>query len=164
MTALKNTSGATVAYLATNPNAQFILANVGAYANSGRNILSTPRINNIDLTIAKNFVRTERFKLQLRSDMFNAINHPQYTLGRDQQCEAAEHVRLDQYVHSGESAVRPVGPGLQQQSQGCSNRSEVYFLVLTKSSKVAYGRVLSYAAFFGGTRGSAFRCASPEYG
>jgi hypothetical protein len=81
-TALKNTAGATVAYLATNPNAQFILANVGAYANSGRNILATPRINNIDLTIAKNLVITERFHLQLRLDMFNAINHPQYTLGR----------------------------------------------------------------------------------
>jgi hypothetical protein len=82
VTALKNSSGATVAYLATNPNAQFINAGVGAYANSGRNILATPGINNIDLTIAKNIVVRERYKLQLRADMYNAINHPQYTLGR----------------------------------------------------------------------------------
>ncbi len=82
VSALKNTSGATVAYLATNPNAQFILAQVGTYANSGRNILLTPGINNIDFTIAKNFVMRERWKLQLRADMFNAFNHPQYTLGR----------------------------------------------------------------------------------
>lgn len=82
VTALKNTSGATVAYLATNPNAQFIAAGVGAYANSGRNILATPGINNIDFTIAKNFTARERYKLQLRADLFNAINHPQYTLGR----------------------------------------------------------------------------------
>ena len=89
VTALKNTAGATVAYLATNPNAQFILANVGAYANSGRNILATPRINNIDLTIAKNLVLTERFHLQLRLDLFNAINHPQYTLGRTNNVRSA---------------------------------------------------------------------------
>ena len=81
VTALKNTAGATVAYLATNPTAQFIAAGVGAYANSGRNILATPRINNIDFTIAKNVAIRERVKLQLRADMFNAVNHPQYTLG-----------------------------------------------------------------------------------
>ena len=82
VTALKNTSNATVAYLATNPSAQFILASTGAYANSGRNILATPGINNIDFTIAKNITVRERWKLQLRADMFNAVNHPQYTLGR----------------------------------------------------------------------------------
>jgi hypothetical protein len=82
VTPLKNSSGATVAYLATNPTAQFIAAGVGAYANSGRNILQTPRINNIDFTIAKNFAIRERYRVQLRADMFNALNHPQYTLGR----------------------------------------------------------------------------------
>lgn len=81
-TALKNSAGATVAYLATNPNAQFILANVGAYATGGRNILATPGIHNVDFTIAKNIVARERYRLQLRADLFNALNHPQYTLGR----------------------------------------------------------------------------------
>ena len=71
-----------MAYVATNPNAQFIAAGVGAYANSGRNILQTPRIDNIDFTLAKNIAIRERFKLQLRGDFFNALNHPQYTLGR----------------------------------------------------------------------------------
>ncbi len=75
-------AGCTVAYVATNPNAQFIAAGLGAYANSGRNILQTPRINNIDFTLAKNIAIRERFKLQLRGDFFNAVNHPQYTLGR----------------------------------------------------------------------------------
>ncbi len=82
VTALKNSTGATVAYLANNPDAQFILAGIGAFATSGRNILLTPGINNIDFTIAKNIVARERYKLQLRADMFNALNHPQYTLGR----------------------------------------------------------------------------------
>jgi hypothetical protein len=75
-------AGCTVAYVATNPNAQFIAAGVGAFANSGRNILQTPRINNIDFTIAKNIAFGERYKLQLRADLFNSLNHPQYTLGR----------------------------------------------------------------------------------
>ncbi len=82
VTALKNSAGATVAYLAVNPNAQYIRAQAGAFATGGRNTLATPRINNIDFTVAKNITFTERWKLQLRADLYNAINHPQYTLGR----------------------------------------------------------------------------------
>ena len=81
VSALRNSSGATVAYLAQNPNAQYILAQIGAYANSGRNILRTPGINNVDMTVAKNIALRERYSLQLRADMFNAMNHPQFTLG-----------------------------------------------------------------------------------
>jgi hypothetical protein len=32
--------------------------------------------------IAKNLRITERYSLQFRGDMYNALNHPQYTLGR----------------------------------------------------------------------------------
>jgi hypothetical protein len=81
VTALRNSSNQTVAYLAQNPKAQFILAQIGAYANSGRNIIRTPGINNFDVTLAKNIAIGERYSLQLRADMFNAANHPQYTLG-----------------------------------------------------------------------------------
>lgn len=81
VTALKNSAGATVAYLATNPNAEFIQAQRGALTTSGRNILATPPIDNIDSMIAKNLVFKERYRLQLRADMYNALNHPQYTLG-----------------------------------------------------------------------------------
>jgi len=82
VTALKNSAGATVAYLANNPSAEFIRAQVGAYATSGRNILATPRIDNLVFGIAKNIKITERYSLQFRGDMYNALNHPQYTLGR----------------------------------------------------------------------------------
>ena len=81
VTALKNSSGGTVAYLANNPNAQYITAAAGALADAGRNTLATPRINNWDLTASKNFNVGERFKLQFRADFFNAFNHPQYTPG-----------------------------------------------------------------------------------
>jgi hypothetical protein len=53
VTALKNSAGATVGYLALNPNAQFIRAQVGALANSGRNILATRGINNWDISVSK---------------------------------------------------------------------------------------------------------------
>src|SRR5205823_3006705 len=45
VTVLKNSAGATVGYLAINPNAQFIRAQAGAYANSGRNIMASRGIN-----------------------------------------------------------------------------------------------------------------------
>jgi hypothetical protein len=63
------------------PNAEFIRAQVGAFATSGRNILATPRIDNVVFGIAQNIRITERYRVQLRADMFNALNHPQYTLG-----------------------------------------------------------------------------------
>ena len=81
VSALRNSSGQTAGYLAQNPNAQFILAQIGAYATSSRNILRTPGIHNIDMTIAKNIPVRERYQVQVRADMFNAANHPQYTLG-----------------------------------------------------------------------------------
>ena len=80
-TALKNSAGATVAYVANNPNAQYITAQAGALADAGRNTLATPPINNWDLTAFKNFTIRERIKLQFRADFFNAFNHPQYTPG-----------------------------------------------------------------------------------
>jgi hypothetical protein len=82
VTALKNSAGATVAYLANNPNAQFIRAQVGALANSGRNILATRGINNWDMSVSKSLAFHERMKLQLRADLFNGFNHPQYTPGK----------------------------------------------------------------------------------
>uniref|UniRef100_Q026A2 Cna B domain protein n=1 Tax=Solibacter usitatus (strain Ellin6076) TaxID=234267 RepID=Q026A2_SOLUE len=82
VTALKNSAGATVGYLAINPNAQFIRAQVGALANSGRNILATRGINNWDLSVSKSLAFNERMKLQLRADLFNGFNHPQYTPGK----------------------------------------------------------------------------------
>jgi len=82
VTALKNTAGETVAYLANNPNAQYIRAATGAFATSGRNILRTQPINNFDFNVVKSFSVRERSKLELRADFFNGFNHPQYTPGR----------------------------------------------------------------------------------
>src|ERR1700682_2516509 len=59
VTALKNSSGATVGYLATNPNARYIRAKAGALTNAGRNTLQMPGINNFDLSLGKKFNITE---------------------------------------------------------------------------------------------------------
>jgi hypothetical protein len=81
VTALKRTDGQTVAYLVVNPNAQYIQAGVGALSNTGRNTMQLPGIRNVDFSIFKNFHITEGKYFQLRADLFNAFNHPQWTPG-----------------------------------------------------------------------------------
>jgi hypothetical protein len=81
VTTLRNTAGAIVGYLAVNPNAEYIRAGSGAISNSARNTLQLPGINNIDFSIFKNFRLGEATRIQLRADMFNVLNHPQYIPG-----------------------------------------------------------------------------------
>ena len=79
--ALKNSAGATVAYLANNPNARYITAGVGGMATAGRNTLPTRRINNWDLTLLKRFTYHEKFKFETMALFLNSWNHPQFTPG-----------------------------------------------------------------------------------
>ena len=71
-----------VAYVANNPNAQYIQAGLGALANAGRNTLQLPAINDIDMTALKRFTITERFKVEFNVQAFNVFNHPQWVGGR----------------------------------------------------------------------------------
>jgi hypothetical protein len=81
VTSLKNSAGATVAYLATNPTAQYIRARSGALANSSRNTLQMSPINNWDISLLKRFAVTERYKMEFSAQMLNAFNHPQFVGG-----------------------------------------------------------------------------------
>ena len=72
---------ATVAYIAINPNAQYIVAGYGAVATGGRQTLALRPINNFDIQIKKVFPIGEVRKLELAAQLFNAFNHPQYTAG-----------------------------------------------------------------------------------
>jgi hypothetical protein len=74
-------STAAVAYVATNPNAQYILAGYGALATGGRQTMAFRPIDNIDLQVKKGFNFTERIKAQLAVQFFNVLNHPQYVSG-----------------------------------------------------------------------------------
>jgi hypothetical protein len=78
---LTNSSGAIVAYLATNPNARYIVAQQGAYANGGRSSLPLRGINNFDLSFSKRVHLTEHKLIELRAEMYNAFNHSQFTPG-----------------------------------------------------------------------------------
>jgi hypothetical protein len=82
VTALHNTAGATVAYLATNPNAQYIQAAKGVLPTGGRNTLSGRPIDNIDMTLVKRFSYGERYKLEFQAQFLNFFNHPQFIAGR----------------------------------------------------------------------------------
>ena len=81
VTALTNSSGEIVAYVADNPNAEYIRAGLGAISNSARNTLALPGINNLDFSIFKNFRMGENRRIQVRADFFNGFNHPQYIPG-----------------------------------------------------------------------------------
>jgi hypothetical protein len=100
-TVLKNSAGQTVAYLASNPSAQYILARPGAYANSGRNLLAARPINNFDLSVSKNIPVGERYRLEFRADFFNAFNHPQYTPGRLSNVASTPHAGETFYLTPG---------------------------------------------------------------
>ena len=48
------------------------------YGNAGRNILIGPDFKNFDISLFKNIRLAERSKLQLRWEVFNVLNHPNY--------------------------------------------------------------------------------------
>ena len=82
VTPLTNSDGDVVAYLANNPNAQYVAAGYGAYATGGRNTLRTNPINNFDLSAMKTLPVGESKRVQIRADFFNALNHAQFVPGR----------------------------------------------------------------------------------
>ncbi len=81
VTALRNSAGQIVGYLANDRNARYIRAGLGAFPNGGRNTLPMRGINNWDLTIKKQFSITESKAFEFRAQFYNTFNHPQYTPG-----------------------------------------------------------------------------------
>lgn len=78
---LKNSAGATVAYLANDPTARYIRAAAGALATGGRNTLPLAGINNFDLAAVKRIRMREGRSIEFRALLYNAANHPQFTPG-----------------------------------------------------------------------------------
>jgi hypothetical protein len=74
-------AGNIVAYQAVNPNAQYIVSNYGTLPFSSRNTLSTPPINNFDMSVSKHIALTERYRVDFLFQALNLLNHPQYTTG-----------------------------------------------------------------------------------
>ncbi len=83
VTALKNSAGATVAYLAKNSDARYITAAKGTIATAGRQTEHLMPIQNIDFSLIKRFnVFREGYKLEFGARFSNLLNHPQYTGSR----------------------------------------------------------------------------------
>ncbi len=81
VTALMNSAGETVAYLADDPNAKFINSPKGTLPNGGRSLLTMNPIDDIDIAAAKRFSLTERVNVEFSVRAFNIFNHPQYVGG-----------------------------------------------------------------------------------
>ena len=67
------------------PNDWFNIAAFAApacvcFGNAGRDILTGPGFVDVDFSIVRNFMIRERFRLQLRAESFNLMNHPNFGL------------------------------------------------------------------------------------
>ena len=80
VTPISNSSGQTVAYLANNPNARFVQAQIGSFPTAGRNSLRAPGFNDTDFQIKKTFPFSESRNVEFAAQFFNLFNHPQFTL------------------------------------------------------------------------------------
>jgi len=65
-------------YTPNNPanGAQFLQG--GVFGDTGRNIIRAPGVENLDASVFKNFIFTERLNFQFRLESFNTLNHTQY--------------------------------------------------------------------------------------
>jgi carboxypeptidase family protein/TonB-dependent receptor-like protein len=66
----------------TNPSVTFCLPAPGLNG-AGRNIFVASNYWNVDFGMIKTFAVTEKWKLQFRMEMFNALNHPNFDNPRD---------------------------------------------------------------------------------
>lgn len=84
--------------------AAFALQPFGTFGNSGRNILSGPGLANLDVSVVKNTVLSERVNLQFRVEAFNVANRANFdlpdsvfgsgTYGRILSAQAPRHLQL----------------------------------------------------------------------
>jgi hypothetical protein len=81
VTALRNSAGSIVGYLANDPSAKYIVAGRGVHPNAGRQTIPTRPINNWDLSLRKQFNVTEGVYFQIGAVAANVLNHAQYVPG-----------------------------------------------------------------------------------
>jgi hypothetical protein len=58
----------------------FLLPEAGYYGNLGRNTLIGPGLFTVDVSVNKRFAITEEVGLQFRVEMFNSLNHPNFSI------------------------------------------------------------------------------------
>lgn len=112
------------AYVANNPDAQYVRANLGAKANVGRNTLQLPPINDIDVTAGKSFALTERVKLSFYAQAFNVLHHAQWVGGK------IDDVAPVGYTGSERSILEPSSAIFNEPSQVFSSNPRTLQLAL----------------------------------
>ncbi len=94
-----------------DPNA-FELPPAGFFGNLGRNTLIGPGFSNVDISLMKDWRIThlsEGFRIQLRVEFFNALNHPNFDLpGNVQNATSASFIFTDASGQPNPAATRPV--------------------------------------------------------
>ncbi|MBZ5591030.1 MAG: carboxypeptidase regulatory-like domain-containing protein [Acidobacteriia bacterium] len=81
VTALTNSAGDIVAYVADKSNARYVVAGAGALSNGGRNTFPLDHTNNFDFALTKRINITERFRFDIGAQAFNLFNHAQFVGG-----------------------------------------------------------------------------------
>jgi Carboxypeptidase regulatory-like domain len=67
-------NASTVAYVVSNPNAQYVLAGPGAHANAGRNTLRTRGFNQTNASLLKSFHLADRYTFEVGAEASNLFN------------------------------------------------------------------------------------------
>jgi outer membrane receptor protein involved in Fe transport len=73
-------AGAAIGYTPVNPNARYLITGPDVRANLGRNSFTSPGFGILNVSVSKKFRFTERKYLQAKVDVFNLLNHPNYSL------------------------------------------------------------------------------------
>jgi hypothetical protein len=117
-----------------NP-AAFSIPKPGTFGNSGRNSLAGPILAQLDLTLSKRFVVTERANIELRAEAYNILNHSNFA--------NPANLRLAQGIPSGGTFAGGIVPsaGLQPGSPFSASTAGGNFGVLnsTVSNQVGLG-------------------------
>jgi len=75
-------SAAVAGYVATDPTARYIQAQLGALPTVGRNSFRSPGVNIWNMGALKNMKFTERVTMQLRATVQNIFNHRNFSLAQ----------------------------------------------------------------------------------
>lgn len=81
--------------------AAFRLPARGTWGNAGRSLARGPVITNVDASLTRRLLLTERWSLDLRAEVFNVLNHPQFANPQANFSSPATFGRVVQLINTG---------------------------------------------------------------
>jgi hypothetical protein len=115
VTPLTNSSGQVVAYLANNPNAQYVSGAPGLYTSNARNMFTLNPINNFDTAAFKRFAIRDRMSFEVHAEAYNVFNHPQYT--------SSNIFSIGNSINTMQSLVNPASPAFGDPSMAFASQA-----------------------------------------